>query len=86
MPRRVFYRIHDRPDGLFDTVVRIEPDGHMRRDGFVSIAEAEEWVEGLRVLMAALGVPVLRENSEGTIRSGSRALHDETPPPSGRQG
>ncbi|URD37449.1 hypothetical protein M6G65_02380 [Methylobacterium tardum] len=30
----------------------------VRRDGFESLAELEEWIEGLRVLMAALGAPV----------------------------
>lgn len=58
MPRRVFYRISDRADGLFDAITTIEPDTVIRRDGFASLAEAEEWVEGLRVLMAALGAPV----------------------------
>jgi hypothetical protein len=58
MPRRVFYRISDRPDGLFDAITTIEPGTVIRRDGFGSLAEAEEWVEGLRVLMAALGAPV----------------------------
>ena len=65
MPRRVFYRLDDRPDGLFDAVVRIEPDGVMRRDGFASLAEAEAWIAGLRDLMAALGAPVLREDEVG---------------------
>ena len=58
MPRRVSYRISDRPDGRFDAVVTIEPDTVVRRDGFVSLAELEEWIDGLRVLMAALGAPV----------------------------
>ena len=58
MPRRVYYRISDRRDGRFDAVVTLEPDTVIRRDGFVSLGEAEEWIEGLRVLMAALGAPV----------------------------
>jgi hypothetical protein len=58
MPRRVYYRISDRADGRFDAVVTIEPDTVVRRDGFESLAELEEWIEGLRVLMAALGAPV----------------------------
>ncbi|KST60399.1 hypothetical protein AO398_14725 [Methylobacterium sp. GXS13] len=61
MPRRVFYRISDRPDGLFDAITTIEPDTVIRRDGFGSLAEAEEWVDGLRILMAALGAPVAQE-------------------------
>lgn len=66
MPRRVFYRISDRPDGLFDAITTIEPDTVIRRDGFGSLAEAEEWVEGLRVLMAALGAPVAQANAAGS--------------------
>ena len=66
MPRRVFYRISDRPDGLFDAITTIEPDTVIRRDGFCSLAEAEEWVEGLRVLMAALGAPVAQADAAGS--------------------
>ena len=67
MPRRVFYRISDRPDGLFDAVTTIEPDTVIRRDGFASLAEAEEWVEGLRILMAALGAPVARADESASV-------------------
>lgn len=58
MARRVYYRISDRPDGCFDAVVTIEPDTVVRRAGFTSLADVEEWIDGLRVLMAALGAPV----------------------------
>lgn len=58
MARRVYYRICDRPDGRFDAVVTIEPATVVRRDGFTTLAEVEEWIEGLRVLMAALGAPL----------------------------
>ncbi|MCJ2071873.1 hypothetical protein MKK75_24255 [Methylobacterium sp. J-030] len=58
MARRVYYRISDRPDGCFDAVVTIEPDTVIRREGFASLADVEDWIEGLRVLMAALGAPV----------------------------
>lgn len=66
MPRRVYYRISDRPDGRFDAVVTIEPDTVVRRDGFESLAEVEEWIEGLRVLMAALGAPVSKADESGS--------------------
>ncbi|WP_244539302.1 hypothetical protein [Methylobacterium sp. 174MFSha1.1] len=36
----------------------IEPDKTMVRTGFASQAEADAWVEDLRVIMAALGAPV----------------------------
>ena len=52
MPRRVYYRISDRPDGRFDAVVTIEPDTVVRRDGFDSLAELEEWIDGLRALIS----------------------------------
>jgi hypothetical protein len=58
MPRLVTYTISDRADGRFDVTATIEPDKVFRRDGFATLAEAEEWVDGLRVLMAALGAPV----------------------------
>lgn len=63
MARRVYYRISDRPDGCFDAVVTIEPDTVVRREGFASLADAEEWIEGLRVLMAALGAPVAQADA-----------------------
>jgi len=65
MARRVYYRISDRPDGCFDAVVTIEPDTVVRREGFVSLAEVEDWIEGLRDLMAALGAPVAQDESSG---------------------
>ncbi|MGN8092119.1 hypothetical protein [Methylobacterium sp. 22177] len=65
MPRRVYYRISDRPDGRFDAVVTIEPDTVVRRDGFDSLAELEEWIDGLRALMAALGAPVSQVDAAG---------------------
>ena len=64
MPRRVYYRIDDRTDGRFDAVVTIEPDTVVRRDGFTSLGEVEEWIEGLRVLMAALGAPVAQADPD----------------------
>lgn len=63
MPRRVSYRIEDRPDGLFDVVATIQPDKEFRCDGFATLAEVEAWVEGLRFLMASLGAPVTRADS-----------------------
>ena len=80
MARRVYYRVSDRPDGCFDAVVTIEPDTVVRRDGFASLAELEEWIEGLRVLMAALGAPVSKANDAeapvqadvGTVRGPGR--------------
>ncbi len=60
MPRIVAYRIHDEPDGRFTAVATMEPDRVYRRDGFATLADAEDWVEGLRMLMAACGAPVVR--------------------------
>lgn len=63
MPRLVSYTISDREDGRFDVIATIEPDKVFRRDGFATLAEAEDWVDGLRVLMAALGAPVVQKTS-----------------------
>ncbi len=59
MPRLVSYRIHDREDGLFDAVATLAPDKTYRREGFASLAELEEWLDGLRTLMAAIGAPLV---------------------------
>jgi hypothetical protein len=63
MAKPVFYRLLDAPGGRFDVVVRIAPDQIIRRDGFLSLAEADEWIEGLRSLMAVLGAPVAQDAS-----------------------
>lgn len=60
MARSVSYRIADRPDGLFDAVATLAPDRIYRCEGFASLAAAEAWVEGLRLLMAAIGAPLVR--------------------------
>lgn len=77
MPRRVSCQISDRSDGLFDVVATIEPDRVYRRDGFISLAQAEDWIEGLRVLMAALGAPVAQ---------GQAVSHDLAPDVSTERG
>jgi hypothetical protein len=87
MPRRVYYQISDRPDGRFDAIVTIEPDTVIRRDGFDALAEVEEWVEGLRVLMAALGAPVAQAEPAGapsTTGNGPVADAPDGPPRAGR--
>ena len=61
MSRRIFYRISDRADGRFDVTATLEPDKVFRREGFVSLAMAEECVELLRLLMAACGAPLVQE-------------------------
>ncbi|MGT2485004.1 hypothetical protein ACU4GA_00865 [Methylobacterium oryzae CBMB20] len=46
----------------------------VRRDGFASLAELEEWIDGLRALMAALGAPVSQSGRAGvTGRDRGRA-------------
>ena len=61
MAKPVFYSVLDAPGGLFDVVVRMAPDRIMRRDGFLSLAQADEWIEGLRSLMTVLGAPVAQD-------------------------
>ncbi|WP_238270947.1 hypothetical protein [Methylobacterium cerastii] len=68
MSRRVSYRIHDRDDGLFDAAATVAPDKTYRREGFASLADAEEWIDGLRVLMAAIGAPVVQAQPEPGLR------------------
>ena len=64
MPRLVSCKITDREDGRFDVIATLEPNRVYRRDGFVSLAEADEWVAGLRALMAALGAPVVVDEDD----------------------
>ena len=64
MARLVSYRIHDRDDGLFDAVATLAPDKTYRREGFASLADVEEWIDGLRALMAAIGAPLVQARPE----------------------
>src|SRR3954451_10605048 len=58
MARSVTYKIFDRSDGRFDIVVILGSGSLHQRAGFMTLADAQEWIEGLRVLMAACGAPV----------------------------
>ena len=78
MPRTIAYRIHDEPDGRFTVVATMEPDRIYRRHGLRTLAEAEDWIEGLRVLMAACGAPVVQAracpgDATGAGRDAARA-------------
>ncbi|WP_245451221.1 hypothetical protein [Methylobacterium brachiatum] len=48
---------------MFDVVATIQPDKEFRHDGVATLAEVEVWVEGLRFLMASLGVPVTQAST-----------------------
>ncbi len=77
MPRLVSYRIHDREDGLFDAVATLAPDKTYRRAGFASLAEVEEWLDGLRTLMAAIGAPlVLAQPDPGFVEASAAPIDD----------
>lgn len=64
MPLTVTYEILDATDGRFSVVATMAPDRIYRRADVATLAEAEEWIEGLRVLMAACGAPVVRAVAE----------------------
>lgn len=67
MPRPVFYNIKDSADGRFDVVAILDPCRFFRRDGFSTLAEAEEWIDGLRILMAAIGAPLIQAKIDQNI-------------------
>lgn len=62
MTKRVYYRIDSRLDGQFDAIVTIEPANVLRRDGFAMLLAAEEWIKSLRLIVAATGAPVARDD------------------------
>jgi hypothetical protein len=64
MPRTVSYRIVDTPDGRFTVIATMEPDRTYRMEGLSTLVAAEMWVEGLRVLMAECGAPVVRAGTD----------------------
>ena len=63
MAQSVTYRIVDQPDGRFDLIVVLGSRSVYARRGFMTIAEAEEQLESLKILMAACGAPVIQARS-----------------------
>jgi hypothetical protein len=61
LAKPVSYRIADRPDGRCDVIAVLHPRKVFRREGLATLAEAEEWEDGLRVLMAACGAPIVED-------------------------
>jgi hypothetical protein len=59
MARPVTYGIFDRSDGQFDVIVILGASSLYSPPGFKTLAEAEEWIEDLKALMAACGAPVV---------------------------
>lgn len=60
MAQRVTYSIVDQPDGRFDLIVRLGSGSLFTRTGFTTLAEAEEEVAFLKVLMTACSAPLAR--------------------------
>jgi hypothetical protein len=59
MAQPVTYSIFDRSDGRFEVIVVLGSSSLYAPPGFMTLAEAEEWVEDLKVLMEACGAPVV---------------------------
>ena len=59
MARPVSYGIFDRSDGRFDVIVILGASPLYAPPAFMTLAAAEEWVDGLKVLMKACGVAVV---------------------------
>ncbi|WCS28416.1 hypothetical protein LOK46_31340 (plasmid) [Methylobacterium sp. NMS14P] len=78
MPQNVEYWITDRPDGRFDVVVKLGSGKTFRRAGCVSRTEADTWIDGLRMLMVAIGAPVSAADttSDDASLPGSQTMHD----------
>jgi hypothetical protein len=59
MARLVTYSIFDRSDGRFEVIVILGANSLYAPPGFMTLAEAEEWIEDLKVLMEACGAAVV---------------------------
>ncbi len=73
MARIVTYKVFDRSDGRFDVVVVLGTGSLHQRAGFMTLAEAEEWIDGLRVLMAACGAPVIAWTGAASMEGAARS-------------
>ena len=69
MAQRVTYSIIDQPDGCFGLVVLLGATSLYAREGLMTLAEAEEETECLRVLMAACGAPMVRSTDLADVRA-----------------
>jgi len=70
MAQRVTYSIVDQPDGRFDLIVRLGSGSLHARTGFLTLAEVEDELAFLRVLMTACGAPVVRAEGAEALSSG----------------
>ena len=59
MAQPVTYSIFDRSDGRFDVIVVLGSGSLYSPPSFMTLAEAEEWVDHLKVLMKACGAAVV---------------------------
>lgn len=59
MARLVTYGIFDRSDGRFEVIIILGANSLCVTPGFMTLAEAEEWIEDLKVLMEACGATVV---------------------------
>ena len=73
MARSVSYRIADRPDERFDVIVVLHPRTVFRQTGLLTVAEAEEWVDGLWALMAACGAQIVGGRRDAGVMEYERA-------------
>ena len=60
MAQQVTYSIVDQPDGRFGLVVLLGSRSIHARTGFMTLADVEEELEFIRVLMTACSAPVVR--------------------------
>ncbi len=77
MARPVTYRIVDCPDGRFAIVASSTSGTAYRRDGLLTLAEAEACVEELRTMLALCGAPLACCNDPSEIQ-----MPDPLHPPS----
>lgn len=70
MRRSATYSIVDCPDGRFAVVAVSVSGTAYRRDGFLTLAEAESCAEGLCAVLALCGRPLVRRdgNPHRTVR------------------
>lgn len=69
MVQRISYTIVDQPDGRFEFLVQLASSALYRQTGFMTLAEVEDDLDFLRVLMAAFGAPVVHAMSSHALSS-----------------
>lgn len=69
MVQRITYTIVDQPDGRFELLLLLGSNALYGQTGFMTLAEVEDDLDFLRLLMASFGAPIVRAMGSQALSS-----------------